>query len=1132
MQPSDLDARRMALDPTRSFICEAPAGSGKTELLTQRILTLLSRVETPEAVLAITFTRKAAAEMRHRVLEALRLAQAEAPADAHKRQTWELAKRVLERDAQAGWQLLSSPTRLQIKTFDSLARRLMQSLPLHTGLDATWAPADDVDLLYQQAARDLLDTLDQKVTWSPSLERLFRHLDNRYQDIEQLLVSMLKRRDAWMNVLSAQPAEQFKQLLERFLDVAITDRVKELHALLGQSDCAELLDLARFAGNNLVRADASSGLVGLAELDSQSLPGADAAGVSQWRLLAAWLLTGEGKWRQRVNKNQGFPAGEKSEAAFYKQQKARVTSCLQALAQVPGLHNALRDIEHWPAAQFGQEQWPVLEALLQLLPIAVVHLRWVFQQHQLLDFTEVSQQARQALGEEDAPTDLMQRLDYSIAHILVDEFQDTSFTQIELLKKLTYGWQPDDGRTLFCVGDAMQSIYSFRGANVGLFLFAQQRGLGHIPLEPVRLTTNFRSQAKLVEWVNNSFIQAFPQRLDITSGAVPFAKAEAFRAPVKAAVSTHIFDLEAGAAAGAWLVEEVRELRQRHPDWRIGILVKAKAHAQMITESLREAGMAFRAQDLVGLAERDSVRDALCLTYALLDPGDRISWLALLRAPWCGLTLSDLHALTSPSGKTKTVFEQMQALLQTPADACGASSQPLFSEDGRQRLQRVYRVLSDARESRERKPFAVWVEGAWQALGGDCLLENDEERENLERYWHFLDALSQQAPPDKVTLARRIATLHAAPNPQADDKLQIMTIHKSKGLEFDVVFLPDLHRKPRNTDRELLLWQERLSHQGEDTLLLAPINAKGEDKDLIYQHLLNEKTKKDRLEQCRLLYVACTRARERLYLIASLKPATADDQRWQPPAASSLLHHIWPAVATTAEAMNGEAEPAASVARDDEFSPPLLKRVTGTWCPPQKPARHLLEAFVPPYAFANQELPTPALDEDPFARIVGTLVHEMAARVGETGWPNSFEPWVAAWQSRLAAAGLAKARWTQALAEVIDCLERLRESPHFQWLLAQPHKRFEYPIRMQQGAECFTFVLDVLVVDAQGVAWIVDYKTATPQPGETAAGFVRRETALYRAPLDRYREAVSALGYDKVKAALLFIRTGQWQELR
>ena len=128
---ADLDQRRHALDPSRSFIVQAPAGSGKTELLIQRYLVLLSRVQSPEEIAAITFTRKAAAEMRKRVLQALASARTEVkPPETHLALTWEHARAALERDGALGWRLEENAARLRIQSIVSLCASLTRLMPV------------------------------------------------------------------------------------------------------------------------------------------------------------------------------------------------------------------------------------------------------------------------------------------------------------------------------------------------------------------------------------------------------------------------------------------------------------------------------------------------------------------------------------------------------------------------------------------------------------------------------------------------------------------------------------------------------------------------------------------------------------------------------------------------------------------------------------------------------------------------------------------------------------------------------------------------------------------------------------------------------------------------------------------
>ncbi|MDH3318049.1 MAG: UvrD-helicase domain-containing protein, partial [Gammaproteobacteria bacterium] len=149
----DAEVRREALDATRSFIVQAPAGSGKTGLLIQRYLALLATVEAPEEVVAITFTRKATAEMRGRVLKALEDADGPAPSDAHAQRTFELARGVARRDDARGWNICANPARLRIHTIDGLCARLARQMPWLSRFGGEAQPVEDAGVYYRQAAR-------------------------------------------------------------------------------------------------------------------------------------------------------------------------------------------------------------------------------------------------------------------------------------------------------------------------------------------------------------------------------------------------------------------------------------------------------------------------------------------------------------------------------------------------------------------------------------------------------------------------------------------------------------------------------------------------------------------------------------------------------------------------------------------------------------------------------------------------------------------------------------------------------------------------------------------------------------------------------------------------------------------
>ena len=194
----DSAVRARALDPAESFIVQAPAGSGKTSLLVQRFLVLLSRVEQPEAIAAITFTRKAAAEMRARIVGALAQAAAgEAGASRHEQTTLEAAHAALQRDREAGWDLRSNPARLRIQTIDSLCAGIVQRMPWMARTGGMPAIAEDARELYREAARHTLGHLTGSGRPGQAVERLLLHLDNHYRSLAAMFEDLLPKRDQW-----------------------------------------------------------------------------------------------------------------------------------------------------------------------------------------------------------------------------------------------------------------------------------------------------------------------------------------------------------------------------------------------------------------------------------------------------------------------------------------------------------------------------------------------------------------------------------------------------------------------------------------------------------------------------------------------------------------------------------------------------------------------------------------------------------------------------------------------------------------------------------------------------------------------------------------------------------------------
>ncbi|MGH8270660.1 MAG: UvrD-helicase domain-containing protein, partial [Steroidobacteraceae bacterium] len=338
-------------------------------------------------------------------------------------------------------------------------------------------------------------------------------------------------------------------------------------------------------------------------------------------------------WRKAIDRRLGahFENGSGKEA---------LQSCIERLGAVPSARETLIDVAGLPSPDLAGSDSAALAALSRVLRSAAAHLQALFAQDGRVDHTYIAGAARAALAEAGLPTDLALKTGLSLRHVLVDEFQDTSVAQLELLEALTAGWEPGDGRTLFVVGDPMQSIYLFREAEVGCFLRARDAGIGTVRLTPLRLLRNFRSMPALIRWTNEIFGRLFPEADDLRESAVAFTpslagnRGEACRddEPVELRL---LAGLEREAETEA-IVARVRQLKAQDARASIAILVAARTHARAIVTALGNSGVDAIGVELVPLAEVPIVRDLVALMRALCHLGDRTSWLAVLRAPWCG----------------------------------------------------------------------------------------------------------------------------------------------------------------------------------------------------------------------------------------------------------------------------------------------------------------------------------------------------------------------------------------------------------------------------------------------------------------------------------------------------------------
>jgi len=1110
--PLDAQQRTAALDPLHSFCVTAPAGSGKTELLSQRVLRLLARAQAPEEILAITFTRKAAAEMRERIYNALLAAQLPQPTEQHRRQTWRLASAVLARDIELGWNLLQNPQRLRILTIDGLCSSLTAQMPVLSQFGGQPRVVERAQPLYLEAVNALLEQLEQPGAVADSIAELLLHLDNQVERLQLLLAGLLARRDQWLPLLGGGiSADNPRCYLENTLQEIRCAALRRARALLLRHR-GELLPLLDFAATRMQDLQPDAALCLFAGCDE--LPGIESDDVEQWQLLADWLLTKDGGWRKTVDKRQGFPVGDnKEQKALFKERKQTMLALIEAMSEDAALLEAVAELKYLPAARYADAQWQILVHITHLLAQAVAQLQLVFQSRGEVDFTELSLSALRALGSELAPSDLMLRLDARIRHLLIDEFQDTSTTQFQLLKRLVEGWREHnenggEPQTLFIVGDGMQSIYGFREAKVGLFLEARNSGVNELLLQAAPLTVNFRSTPTVVDWVNKTFQQAFPQSEHIARGAVRYEACSAFAARAGAS-EVAVYGLRNDPdryAEAAQCVRLVQTALQRDADGSVAILVRYRTHLRALVPALQRAGIVFRATDIDPLAQRATIQDILALLKALLNPADRIAWLALLRSPLIGLDNVDLHRLVAGAdggGVRSSVLSRLRDPLVRDQ----------LTRDAAQRLEHALQIIDAALAQRARKPLRVWLEGVWWALGGALSISGEAAWRDVSVLFDLVEKL---APDLQIAqLEERLRDLYARAAAPVMTRVLLMTIHKSKGLEFDTVILPGLDAGTRSDDKPLLRWSEYLSDtehgSGDSALVLAAKSALGGTDDATYDWLHYEHKQKQALEDTRLLYVAATRAIKNLYLLFTAN----GDGDYRGPAANCLLARIWPAVA---EQVVWQQAPLAATAENDEpITIEPLWRVPAVW-----------SGRAPQIQFPSPPgNPLKKLTGDTVEARVGTIIHrllEQLAQYGSAAWlERSAQRKRGLVIAMLLQAGFIPLELDEATRIVCECVDGMLSDEQGRWLLSE--ERLEAVAEWElMTAEGQRYVIDRSFVDADGVRWIVDYKSSRPHEHEALDDFLRRETASYAAQLRMYRELVAQIDSRPIKTALYFPR--------
>ncbi len=1125
-------AQRQAADPESSVWVSASAGSGKTKVLVDRVLNLLLRGSDPGKILCLTFTKAAAAEMANRLSD--RLAGWVTAEDVPLRDSLEklLGKPaeddLLPRARALFARVLDTPGGIKIQTIHAFCQALLGRFPLEAGVAPNARVLDEheaADLLETARVEVLAEALAGQGRLSEEIAVLTAHLqEDRFTEVLRQLIHergrLAELKDARGNV------DRLVAAVYALLRVDPNESVEAIHA----AGCAE----AAFDRAGLKHAMAAW---------HSSSPTEEKKGDT----LAAWLAADEARRVEMLESYSGLFLTQKDEI------QKRLLNAKPAL-DFPGALEALQaEAERLLQLRERTKALTVARATRALLLLGDAILA-AYQRHKearvLLDYDDLIHFSARLLARQGGVSWVLFKLDGGLDHLLVDEAQDTSPEQWRIVEMLTgdffagLGVHEDRAaspRTVFAVGDPKQSIYSFQRADPAEFqrlrdLFRERAQRAQQRWRPVSLAVSFRSTEAVLETVDAVFaaaaaqdgvlfgeevihhqaqrlgeaglVEIWPPAPPAESGeqeawALPLPGASDSPAPLRLArlVAQRIWywtrSAEGAEDPACRLEAQGRRLR---PGDILVLVRRRNAFLTALVRELKTRGVPVAGVDRMNLTEQLAVMDLMALGRVLLLPEDDLSLACVLKGPFIGLDEEQLFTLAYDRGN-KSLWQRLgEEARQDPVFAAARR----FLEDLAARTDYVapfelYSGLLGAGRGRE-KLLARLGPDAADPLDEFLSLALAYERENapsLEGFLHWLSA-------GELQIKRDLEQEHGA--------VRLMTVHGSKGLEAPVVILPDTLQLPGAPDG--LLWVEESPER--PPLAVWPVKR---DYDLpLLGAARAARQRAQEQEYRRLLYVAMTRARDRLYLCG-----------WQtknkPPAGN------W--YELVAGALAGLAEKGAAEAVDFDFTAEIgaegwagpgwrLSRpqTVAVAAEPALPAAAAaaplpdwaLRAAPPEPAPPQPLAPSRPAEAEPPSRSPlgddggsrfrrGLLIHRLLQSLPGL----APEARAAAGRSFLASPlhDLALEQQEDILREVLGVLEAPELAPLF-----GPGSRAEVPLAglvgTATGSQAISGQIDRLLVENDTI-WLIDYKSQRPAPQTESAvpALYLKQMAAYRALLAR-----------------------------
>jgi ATP-dependent helicase/nuclease subunit A len=840
--PSDASARAYAVDPSQNVVLEASAGTGKTRVLVERYVNLIRAGVEPDHILAITFTRKAAAEMRQRIVDRLKEASRQSELDAAR---WREVKGRLGDIA--------------VSTIDAFCLSLLREFPLEADVDPGFDLADETEV-----PRLVSASLDQALRICRALARddedvalVFAQLGERRlrSGIAALLDRRLVAPDALRRFLQRCPRE----LTAASACSAAAARLREI--LAGVRDGPELF-LADGPRRHPQFAMLAADLRELCRSSAFDSPDQLAAFRHLVDRLRAYFLTQDGKPRGDRFAGTPFTSADCDTPDAWKRHRAAAAQIAPAIAET--IKRFRRDLN----AVMSRGVW-------RIFAIALRQYEKALEAHAVVDFSGVLERAVGLLRDMDEFAESRLRLEARHRHVLVDEFQDTSRAQWELVRQLVKSWGEGVGAaadalppSIFIVGDRKQSIYGFRDADAAIVeeaaAFIGTLRPDGAPAQAI--TASFRSDPAILQFVNELFAE-------IAAGAAGdrrdgFRYGEVDRFPVEPGAADDAVTFMAGPTvkecaegvaaeiakllANATVRDRLTGMRREARPADVAILFRSRDSHREFESALDRARISSYVYKGLGFFESDEIQDAVALLRYLADPLSNLRAAALLRSRI--VRLSDTAVASIGPAAADAIL----------AESTHPSTLSFDAED-----RRTFDLLRLAAPR-----WLSWVDRLAPSELIDAVLDETayayelrgsrlrQARENLKKLRGMIGRVQNRGYATLGRIADHLEQLAVGDASTAAidalDAVSLMTVHAAKGLEFPIVFVVNMGRGTGGPRAPIRVADDAA---GEASVAIADYQSEADE----------DARARDREETKRLLYVALTRARDRLYLSATVQ---------------------------------------------------------------------------------------------------------------------------------------------------------------------------------------------------------------------------------------------------------------------